>query len=128
MMKSSALRPLTGLALIVVIGAIIALAVSLFRGSWADTVPVTVIADRAGLVMNPDAKVKMRGVQVGQVSSIEPRPDGTAALHLAMDRSAMHLIPGNVSVDITSSTVFGAKFVQMVPPKDPSRRSCAPVR
>ncbi|BBX01478.1 MCE-family protein [Mycolicibacterium moriokaense] len=119
-MKSSALRPLTGLALIVVIGAIIALAVSLFRGSWADTVPVTVIADRAGLVMNPDAKVKMRGVQVGQVSSIEPRPDGTAALHLAMDRSAMHLIPGNVSVDITSSTVFGAKFVQMVPPKDPS--------
>ncbi|MCV7299342.1 MCE family protein [Mycobacterium barrassiae] len=119
-MKSSAVRPLTGLALIVVICAIIALAISLFRGSWADTVPVTVIADRAGLVMNPDAKVKMRGVQVGQVSSIEPRSDGTAALHLAMDRSAMHLIPSNVAVDITSSTVFGAKFVQMVPPTDPS--------
>ncbi len=119
-MKSSAVRPLTGLALIVVICAIIALAVSLFRGSWADTVPVTVIADRAGLVMSPEAKVKMRGVQVGQVSSIEPRSDGTAALHLAMDRSAMQLIPSNVAVDITSSTVFGAKFVQMVPPADPS--------
>jgi virulence factor Mce-like protein len=119
-MKSSAVRPLTGLAMIVVIVAIIALAVTLFRGSFADTVPVTVIADRAGLVMNPEAKVKMRGVQVGQVSSIEQRPDGTAALHLAVDRSALPLIPGNVSVDITSSTVFGAKFVQMVPPSDPS--------
>ena len=106
--------------MLVAIGAIIALAISLFRGSWADTVPVTVVADRAGLVMNPEAKVKMRGVQVGHVSSIEPRPDGTAALHLAMDRSTLQLIPGNVGVDITSSTVFGAKFVQLVAPKDPS--------
>ena len=119
-MKSSVVRPLTGLGLIVAIGLIIALAVSLFRGDWADTVPVTVISDRAGLVMNPDAKVKMRGVQVGQVEKIEERPDGTAALHLAMDRSALKLIPGNVDVDITSTTVFGAKFVQMNAPKDPS--------
>ena len=61
------------------------MAVGLFRGSFTKTVPVTVISDRAGLVMNPDAKVKMRGVQVGKVASIENRPDGTAALHLAMD-------------------------------------------
>jgi virulence factor Mce-like protein len=119
-MKSSAVRPLTGLALVVTVGLIIALAVTLFRGSWADTVPVTVLSDRAGLVMNPDAKVKMRGVQVGQVSRIEAKPDGTAALHLEVDRSALHLIPDNVSVDIASSTVFGAKFVQFIAPKDPS--------
>ena len=59
--------------------------IGLFRGSFTETVPVTVISDRAGLVMNPDAKVKMRGVQVGKVSAIEDRPDGTAVLHLAMD-------------------------------------------
>ncbi len=69
--KSSAVRPLAGLATVVAIGLIVALAVSLFRGSFTQTVPVTVISDRAGLVMNPDAKVKMRGVQVGKVSSIE---------------------------------------------------------
>ncbi|OBI78519.1 MCE family protein [Mycobacterium sp. E740] len=125
-MKSSVVRPLTGLGLIVAIALIIALAVSLFRGDWADTVPVTVISDRAGLVMNPEAKVKMRGVQVGQVEKIEERPDGTAALHLAMDRSAMKLIPGNVDVDITSTTVFGAKFVQMKAPQDPSSERLRP--
>jgi virulence factor Mce-like protein len=119
-MKSGAARPLTGLAMVVVLGLIVTLAVTLFRGDWADTVPVTVVSDRAGLVMNPDAKVKMRGVQVGQVSSIDAKPDGTAELHLDMDRSALQYIPENVNVDITSSTVFGAKFVQMVPPKDPS--------
>jgi virulence factor Mce-like protein len=105
---------------VVAIGAIVALAVTLFRGTYADTVPVTVISDRAGLVMNPDAKVKMRGVQVGNVSSIESKPDGTAAIHLAVDRSQLHLIPSNVDVDIASSTVFGAKFVQLQDPANPS--------
>jgi phospholipid/cholesterol/gamma-HCH transport system substrate-binding protein len=114
------LRPLAGLGTVAAIAAIIALVVGLFRGSFTETVPVTVISERAGLVMNPDAKVKMRGVQVGKVSSIESRPDGTAALHLAMDPSQLHLIPSNVGVDIASTTVFGAKYVQLEPPPDPS--------
>jgi virulence factor Mce-like protein len=108
------------LATVLVLGLVVALAITLFRGDWAKTVPVTVVSDRAGLVMNPDAKVKMRGVQVGQVSSIEQRADGTAELHLAMDESALRLIPEDVSVDLASSTVFGAKFVEMIPPANPS--------
>ncbi len=119
-MKGSAVRPLAGLGLIVAIALIFALAVGLFRGSFTETVPVTVISDRAGLVMNPEAKVRMRGVQIGKVASIENRADGTAALHLALDPAQLRLIPSNVLVDITSSTVFGAKFVQLVPPDDPS--------
>jgi virulence factor Mce-like protein len=72
--------------------------------------------------MNPDAKVKMRGVEVGKVASIESLADGQAALHLAMNPSKLRLIPANVLVDIASSTVFGAKFVELVPPTDPSPR------
>jgi len=119
-------RPLAGLATVLVILAIVVLAVSLFQGSWHPTETVTVISDRAGLVMNNDAKVKMRGVQVGHVESIESKPDGTAAIHLAMDRNQLHLIPSNVNVDIESSTVFGAKFVNMVPPADPSAQKLRP--
>lgn len=119
-MKGNAARPLAGLGLIVALALIVVLAVSLFRGSFADTVPVTVVSDRAGLVMDKDAKVKMRGVQVGKVADIEDRADGTAVLHLAVDRSQLQLIPSNVVVDITSNTVFGAKFVQLNPPPDPS--------
>jgi len=119
-MKGSAARPLAGLGLVVAVGVIVALPISLFRGSWAETFPVTVISDRAGLVMDKDAKVKMRGVQVGKVADIETRPDGTAALHLEMDPAELRLIPSNVNVDITSPTVFGAKFVQLSPPDNPS--------
>ncbi|WP_235009595.1 MCE family protein [Mycobacterium sp. 3519A] len=113
-------RPLAGLATVVAIGAIVALAVGLFRGSFTRSEPVTVLSDRAGLVMNPDAKVKMRGVQVGTVKSIEVQPDGRAKLQLAMDPEQLHLIPSNVNVDIESSTVFGAKSVNMVAPAQPS--------
>lgn len=114
------LPPLLGLATVLIIGLIFAVAVGLFQGSFTETVPVTVISQRAGLVMNPDAKVKLRGVQVGKVSSIEPLPNGQAAIHLAMDPSQLHFIPGNVLVNIASSTVFGAKSVELVPPDQPS--------
>jgi virulence factor Mce-like protein len=114
-------RPLTGLATVGVAVAIVALAVGLFQGSFTKTVPVTVLSERAGLVMNADAKVKLHGAQVGSVQSIESLPDGRAALHLAMDPNYMDIIPANVGVDIASTTVFGSKFVDLVPPTDPSQ-------
>lgn len=113
-------RPLIGLATVAAIAGIVALAAGAFRGDFTDSVPVTVLSPRAGLVMNPDAKVKLREVQVGTVSSIEERPNGQAALHLAIDPSKLRLIPANVLVDIASTTVFGAKFVQLIPPANPS--------
>jgi phospholipid/cholesterol/gamma-HCH transport system substrate-binding protein len=122
-MPHAGIRALAGLATVVAIAAIIAVAVGLFQGSFTESVPVTVVSSRAGLVMNTDAKVKMRGVQVGKVSSIEPRPNGQAVLHLAMYPSELHLIPANVLVDITAPTVFGAKFVDLVPPAQPSPKS-----
>lgn len=119
-------RPLTGLATVLVILAIVAVSIGLFRGDFTESVPVTVVSPRAGLVMNPEAKVKMRGVVVGKVDSIEERPNGQAVLHLAMQPSQMHLIPHNVLVDIASTTVFGAKFVELIPPDEPSQQSLQP--
>ncbi len=119
-MKSGIARPIAGLATVVVIVAIIALAVGLFQDSFTKTVPVTVISDRAGLVMNPEAKVKLNGAQVGKVASIDSLPGGKAALHLAIDPKMVDIIPANVGADITSSTVFGSKFVDLVPPAEPS--------
>ncbi|GFG66785.1 virulence factor [Mycobacterium kubicae] len=125
-MKRSYARPLAGLATILVIGSIIAVALGLFRGDFTTSVPITVVSPRAGLVMNPEAKVKMRGVVVGKVESIQSRPDGKAVLNLAMQPAQMRLIPSNVHVDIASTTVFGAKFVELVPPATPSPQPLKP--
>jgi ABC-type transporter Mla subunit MlaD len=104
-MSSSAIRPVVGLASVAVLAGIVFFAVGMFRGGFGTTVPVTVVSERAGLVMNPEARVKMRGVQVGQVDSIENRADGKAVLHLAMDPSQVGDIPSNVTVNITSKRI-----------------------
>lgn len=119
-MSRSLARPLVGAVTVALLAGIVFFAIGMFSGGFGTTVPVSVVAERAGLVMNPEAKVKMYGVQVGQVESIETRPNGTAVLNLAMDPDQLQNIPGNVNVNITSSTVFGAKYVELVEPPDPS--------
>ncbi|WP_241385544.1 MCE family protein [Rhodococcus sp. CH91] len=102
-----------GLAVIVVI------ALTMFAGGFTSTVPLTVTSPRSGLVLDPDAKVKLRGVEVGRVASIEHTPAG-AVLHLDMQPGQMDLIPSDARVAIESTTVFGAKFVDIIVPDDPS--------
>ncbi|KRD06610.1 MCE-family protein [Mycobacterium sp. Root265] len=119
-MKQTNKSAVAGLVTVVVIGLIIGLSVALFRGDFTKSEPVTLISDRAGLVMNPDAKVKMHGVEVGKVAAIEALPDGRAELKLEMNPGQLKLIPSNVTADIASSTVFGAKFVELLPPENPS--------
>jgi virulence factor Mce-like protein len=111
---------LAGLATFIAIAAVIAFSVGAFRGSFIPSEPVTVLSPRAGLMMNNNARVTMRGVEVGKVASIEALPNGQAAVHLAMDPSQLHLIPANVQVELSSPTVFGAKYVQLMPPAEPS--------
>jgi phospholipid/cholesterol/gamma-HCH transport system substrate-binding protein len=118
--RSSWVRPAAGFAMVMAIVGVAAFSVGLFRGGFSSPTSVTVVSPRAGLVMNPDAKVKLRGVQVGRVESIDERSDGTAVLHLAMDPTKLSRIPSNVTVDIGSTTVFGAKYVQLIPPATPT--------
>lgn len=115
--------PLVGGLTVVVLASIVGLALAQFRGGFTESVGFTVISDRAGLLMNPGAKVKLHGAQVGTVASIDDMPDGRAAIHLAIEPRRLHLIPANVAVDIVATTAFGAKVVQLVPPAQPSPAS-----
>ena len=87
-------------------------------------VPVTLTSDRSGLVMETDAKVKLRGVQVGgsPPSRAAARP---VALKLEIDPDQIKYIPANVEAQIRATTVFGAKFVDLIYPSDPSPQRLA---
>lgn len=90
-----------------------------FAGGFKSTSPVTVVAPRAGLVMNPQAKVKLRGVEVGRVNSITEQ-NGHAVLTLDIATDQLGSIPANVTADIKSNTIFGAKAVNFdVPASGP---------
>jgi virulence factor Mce-like protein len=125
-MRRSTLAPAVGLATVAAVVAVIALASHQFRGGFSDSVAITLLSNRAGLVMNPDARVALYGAQVGKVSSIESLPDGRAAIHLAIDPAQLDLIPSNVRADISATTIFGAKYVQLIPPDDPSDDALRP--
>ncbi|MEB3021745.1 MCE family protein [[Mycobacterium] crassicus] len=86
---------------------------------FSSTDKVIVTSPRAGLVMEQDAKVKYRGIQIGKVKTIS-YAGKEAKLTLAIDSSAMHYIPSNAAVHIAGNTVFGAKSVEFVPPAEPS--------
>lgn len=109
------------LILLVVFSVLIWLTYALFVGTLRSVVPVTLTSDRAGLVLETNAKVELRGVQVGRVSAISGGGAGTAAvsLKLDIDSDKVKYIPANVEAQIKATTVFGAKFVELVYPGDP---------
>lgn len=111
------------LILFAVIGVAVLVTAVSFTGSLRSTVPVTLAADRSGLVMDSGAKVMMRGVQVGrvaQIGRIEWAQNG-ASLRLEIDPDQIRYIPANVEAQISATTAFGAKFVDLVMPQNPSR-------
>lgn len=115
------------LILVLVLAAAIWLTYALFTGTFRRSVPVTLTSDRAGLVMETNAKVKLRGVQVGRVAAIGVGGEGGApvSLRLEIDRNQIKNIPSNVEPRIRATTVFGAKFVDLVYPSDPSSQRLA---
>ncbi|MBU8823693.1 MCE family protein [Mycolicibacterium goodii] len=87
-----------------------------YSAAFTPTDKVTVTAPRAGLVMERDAKVKYRGIQIGKVTDIE-YAGREAKLTLSLKRGEMRYIPSNATVRIAGNTIFGAKSVEFLPPE-----------
>ncbi|BBX68205.1 MCE family protein [Mycolicibacterium psychrotolerans] len=96
-----------------------------YTAAFTPTDEVTILSPRAGLVMETKAKVKYRGLQVGQVESIEYAGDD-AKLTLAINRDDLDYIPSNATVRIAGNTIFGAKSVEFLAPQDPEKTSLRP--
>jgi len=112
------------LLLVVIVCSLIALAVGAFNQAFTSTVPLTLTADRSGLVMEPYAKVKMRGVQVGRVATVVGGVD-SATIQLYIDPDQVKNIPANVEARISATSLFGGKFVDLIYPNDPSPQRLA---
>jgi phospholipid/cholesterol/gamma-HCH transport system substrate-binding protein len=101
------------------IGAVVAVCSALFAGTFKSYLPVTLVSDRTGLVMESGAKVKMRGVEVGRVAGVNGgRQPASLKLEIFPDQAAR--IPANVEAEIKATTAFGAKYVDLIYPEHPS--------
>ncbi len=120
---------LAGIALLVVGALALVLIYGQFRGNFTPKAKLTMVASRAGLVMDPGSKVTYNGVEIGRVANIaEVVRDGKPAAKFTLDvyPRYLQLIPANVDANIKATTVFGGKYVSLTTPKNPSPQKITP--
>ncbi|MFB6817222.1 MCE family protein [Streptomyces sp. NPDC056347] len=112
-------RRLAGVAFLLVPAVLVWVSVSVYRKDFSDDATVTVRTSSVGNEMHDNADVKLRGVVVGQVRGISADGNG-ARLTLAIDPGELDRIPSDVTAQMLPTTLFGERFVALVPPSTPS--------
>jgi acyl dehydratase len=103
---------------------LVGLSVASFQKRFTSVVMVNLLTDRIGSQLQTSSDVKIRGLIVGEVRSIETTGKG-ATLRLALKPEMVDLIPANVSARLLPKTLFGERFVDLVAPTGASGRHIA---
>ncbi|WP_405699020.1 MCE family protein [Streptomyces sp. NBC_01383] len=118
----TARRRLAGVALLLVPAVLIWVSVAVYNKDFTDDATVTVRTASVGNEMHDNADVKLRGVVIGQVRDISADGEG-ARLTLAIQPGKLDRIPADVTAQMLPTTLFGERFVALVPPAVPSART-----
>lgn len=116
-------RRLKGVAGIAVVLCLVALSLAVYQKTFVSSTTIVVTSPRAGLLLDKGAAVRAAGLKVGEVRSVKLIRTGEVRITIALDPAAARTLPSNVTADIGASTVFGAKFVDLMVPKSPSGQS-----
>ncbi|MFD9667559.1 MCE family protein [Rhodococcus sp. NPDC059968] len=108
-----------GTALIAVLAVVTAVCVGFYNGTFEKTTAIYLLTDRAGLLMEPGSDVRIRGVVVGRVAAVDHDVQGVR-LTMDIDRARAEQIPINVNAEISPTTIFGRKSVELMMPEKPS--------
>jgi phospholipid/cholesterol/gamma-HCH transport system substrate-binding protein len=104
-----------GVGFIAVVVLLVGLSIASFQKRFTPVVMVSLMTDRVGSQLQASSDVKLRGLIVGEVRSVEVTPGG-ARLGLALDPALVGLIPADVSARLLPKTLFGERFVDLVAP------------
>ncbi|WP_254549045.1 MCE family protein [Catellatospora tritici] len=105
---------LLGAGFVLLLVAALTTSVLVYRRTFTPTAWVTLRTDHTGMQLTPGADVKLRGVVVGDVREIGS--DGQAAtLRLALDPDLIGLVPADVTARLLPKTLFGERYVELVP-------------
>ncbi|MFE4692381.1 MCE family protein [Streptomyces sp. NPDC056749] len=112
-------RRLAGVAFVLVPAVLVWVSVSVYEKDFTGDATVTVRTGSVGNEMHDNAEVKLRGVVIGEVRHIASDGDG-ARLTLAIEPDRLGQIPADVTAQMLPTTLFGERFVALVPPAVPS--------
>ncbi|HEX8580938.1 MAG TPA: MlaD family protein [Acidimicrobiales bacterium] len=103
-------RAVGSVAILLLVLSACVVAVRAAYGEFADTYEVSALFPRAGEAMRPGADVKVRGVNVGEVSGIRLE-DRRVRITMEIDDDVR--IPTDVTATVKPKTLFGEKFVDL---------------
>ncbi|WP_405754462.1 MCE family protein [Streptomyces sp. NBC_01020] len=115
-------RRLAGVVFIVVPALLIWLSIAVYQKDFTDSATVRVDTDTVGSEMHLNADVKLRGVVIGQVRGISS-DGGGARLTLAIQPDKLGQVPSDVTAQMLPTTLFGERYVALVPPAHASTRA-----
>ncbi|WP_426402920.1 MCE family protein [Streptomyces sp. R-07] len=118
-------RRFAGVVFLLVPALLASLAVAVYDKRFTDSDPVVVETGSVGNEMHLGAEVKLRGVVIGEVRAIDAT-DGGARLTLAMRPGTLRHVPSDVRAQMLPTTLFGERFVALVPPANASARPLGP--
>ncbi|MEO5663853.1 MAG: MCE family protein [Nocardioides sp.] len=105
-----------GVVYVTAMAMLIALSIAIYQKRFTEVTTIRVQADRAGLQLAKFGDVRMHGALVGDVRTIEQDGD-QAVITIALRPEAARTIPENIAVEILPTTLFGQKYVSLVPPR-----------
>lgn len=105
-----------GLVFVLLAAGFFAVTIGAYTKAFTEVALVTLETGHAGNQMRAGADVKMRGMVVGEVHSIRSHGKG-ASLELALDPARLEAIPAGVSARLLPKTLFGERYVSLVPPQ-----------
>ncbi|WP_396923516.1 MCE family protein [Mycolicibacterium sp.] len=102
---------------------VFALIILQFRGTFEPRTQLTLLAARAGLVLDPGSKVTYNGVPIGRVAGVGSDDSQGLRARVLLDIKPQYLslLPANVETTIQATTVFGNKYVAFRSPQTPTR-------
>ncbi|MDV9190400.1 MCE family protein [Streptomyces sp. SR27] len=118
-------RRFAGVVFLLVPALLAWLAVAVYDKSFTASDPIVVETGSIGNEMHLGAEVKLRGVVIGEVRAIDA-VDGGARLTLAMRPGTLNHVPSDVRAQMLPTTLFGERFVALVPPESPSAAPLGP--
>ena len=114
-----AARAALGVVALVLFAAALSVTWIFLRGGFRGGVPVEALfsAPGVGQQLPIGGDVKIRGVLVGNIAEIRYE-DGNAVVELRLNDGLE--LPADTAAEIRSKTIFGQKWVELLPPDDPS--------
>src|SRR5690349_12796789 len=97
-----------GVGFLAVVLLLVGLSIASFQKRFTPVVMVNLMTDRIGSQLQTASDVKLRGLIVGEVRTIDVTPQG-ARLGLALKPEMVELIPANVSARLLPKTLFGER-------------------